>query len=412
MKSDSSRTWALPNSPIVTTSRVIGVDVARAVALMGMVVAHMRDMYVGASLSVDPWYQLVSGRSSALFAALAGLSIVLASSAANTSGQPTLRPNAQSALACRAVLVATIGLLLGAVAEGIAVILTYYGVLFLCALPVLRWRARSLALLAVGWGVAAPILSLMLRPYLPEPSLDIPAPSSLADPLGLLSELLVTGYYPVLTWAAYLFAGMAIGRLDLRSRVVSLRLAVGGALLALVSVCVSALVTRSISVQQSLLDTYDRAEVHDWAELSVVLSEGFFGTTPTGSLWWLAVWSPHSGSIVDLAHTAGCALLILGVALLVTSALSHSDRWAASVIFGAGAMALTLYVVHVLVLALPREWVWAHDIWVHVAVLAGTGAAFACRRSQGPLEWLVSHTSRTVVGAALPTRPEGQFKGR
>jgi len=387
----------------VTTSRIIGVDVARALALLGMVVAHMRDHYPGASSTIDPWFQVVSGRSSALFAVLAGLSIVLASTCTRSRERPTLRTDARAVLAARAVLVATIGLLLGIFADGIAVILTYYGLLFLCALPVLRWRARSLALLAIVWAVAAPMVSHTLRIYLPDPSLDIPAPSSLSDPLGLISELLVTGYYPVLTWATYLFAGMAIGRLDLRSRVMALRLAAGGALLAVASVAVSALVTRSARVQQSLLGGHDSPEVATWAELSGVFSEGFYGTTPTGSWWWLAVWAPHSGSIVDLTHTVGCALAILGVVLLATSLLSRGGQRAVSVIFGAGAMTLTLYVVHVLVLALPPDWGWAHQISVHSTVLASIGALFSACRIQGPLEWLVSRASRTTALAGKTT---------
>ncbi len=394
----------------MTTSRIIGVDVARALALLGMVVAHMRDGVNATNGSLDPWHQLVAGRSSALFAVLAGLSIVLATSSASTDGQPSLRPNARTALVCRAVLIVTIGLLLGSFAEGIAVILTYYGLLFLCALPVLRWRARSLALLAVGWGVTAPIVSLVLRPFLPRPSLNIPAPSSLADPLGLMGELLFTGYYPVLTWATYLFVGMALGRLDLRSRLIALRLALGGGVLAAISIGVSALVTRSVNVQQSLIDTYDRGDVGDWSELSDTLTSGLFGTTPTGSFWWLAVWSPHTGSIVDLAQTVGCALVILGLALAATSRLSQGGRRVASVIFGAGSITSTLYVAHVLTLVLPAGWGWAFEISVHVMVLAVIGAIFALVRARGPLEWLVAESSRAAASTADPTRESPAFR--
>lgn len=383
----------------MTTSRIIGVDVARALALSGMVVAHMREPVEATDGSLDLWHQVVAGRSSALFAVLAGLSIVLAASLISTVEQPRLRPSARTALACRAVLIATIGLLLGAVAEGIAVILTYYGLLFLCALPVLRWQARSLALLAVGWGLTAPLASLILRPFLPRPSLVIPAPSSLADPLGLTAELLFTGYYPVLTWATYLFAGMAIGRLDLRSRRTSLRLALGGGALATISIVVSAMVTRSVSVQQSLIDTYDREDVSDWSALSERLASGLFGTSPTDSWWWLAVWSPHTGSIVDLAHTVGCALVILGLSLATTSLLPARGQRVVSVIFGAGSMTLTLYVGHVLTLALPDEWSWAHEVWVHVVVLTVIGTLFALARTRGPFEWFVAECSHAAAAA-------------
>ncbi|MGC1206870.1 MAG: hypothetical protein WA880_02825, partial [Ornithinimicrobium sp.] len=329
-----------------------------------------------------------------------GLSIAL-TTRAHGAPDVTLRPGARVSLVVRAGSIAFIGLLLGMVGAGVAVILAYYGVLFLCALPVLRWGARSLALLALGWGVAAPVLSMTMRPWLPAPTYDMPSPSFLLDPAQLLSEIVVTGYYPVLTWATYLFAGMAIGRLDLRSPRTAVRLVMSGLWLAVVAVSISAVLIRFDGVRRALIDTYDvLGGTTTAAELATDLYLGFFGTTPLGSGWWLGVWSPHSGSIVDLMHTTGTAMAVVGACLLVTSRLGVRARRAVGIAFGAGTMTLTLYAVHVLLLAAPESFDWVTRISVHVLLLATVGSVLVATKIRGPLELLVSEIATYAARAA------------
>jgi len=370
---------------------VIGLDVARALALFGMVVAHLADSTPPGPVDVSPWFQLVAGRSAALFAVLAGVGLVISS---RRGGD--LRPGARSAIATRALLIAVLGLLLGpfGALAGIAVILTYYGLLFLFALPVLGWSARSLALLAGGWAVAAPIISTLVRTGMPQPDLQVPQPASLLDPLGLMTELLLTGYYPCLTWAAYLFTGMAVGRLDLRRTAVSARLVATGVVLAVGALVVSRTVLGSPSLARQLVASDDViGSPTTLGQLRTEVALGFFGTTPTESWWWLAVWAPHSGSIADLVHTTGCALAVVGVCVLLTHRLAGMGRRAVVLAFGAGRMTLTLYTVHVLLAAAAEATPLTSNVVFGVVILALTGALFAWFRTPGPLERWVSLTT-------------------
>lgn len=41
---------------------------------------------------------------------------------------------------------------------------------------------------------------------------------AVADPVGLVSELTLAGYYPALPWVAYMCVGLMIGQLQLSSR--------------------------------------------------------------------------------------------------------------------------------------------------------------------------------------------------
>ncbi|MGB5952705.1 MAG: heparan-alpha-glucosaminide N-acetyltransferase domain-containing protein [Ornithinimicrobium sp.] len=377
-------------------SRIVGIDVARALALLGMVSAHMIDQTSSNGTEVDAWFQLVAGRSAALFAVLAGVSIVLTTRATGTSaGEVALRPGARRAVAVRAALIAAIGLVLGIPDVGVAVILVYYGALFCCAIPFLRWQARSLLILSICCALASPVASLLLRTILPPPGLVVPEPSSLLDPLGLLTEVLVTGYYPVLTWVTYLFVGMAVGRLDLRSKAVAQRMVLLGLSLAIAALGVSAILKRSPGVQASLIDSYDiTGTVSTFGELNRQITLGFFGITPVDSWWWLGIWAPHSGSIADLAHTAGCAVTVLGAALLITHRLSPPTWRAVHIAAGAGTMTLTLYAVHILLLGAPEFLSWTEDVGFQIVVLGSLGALFAATHSKGPLELAVSRTQR------------------
>ncbi|MGO0575084.1 heparan-alpha-glucosaminide N-acetyltransferase domain-containing protein [Ornithinimicrobium panacihumi] len=376
--------------------RVVGIDLARMLALLGMYAAHLTtSRQPDAPGGVDPLFQVVAGRSSALFAVLAGVGIVLASRSAIGRGEVGL---ARGRLAVRALAVAVIGLVLGQLDSGLAVILTFYGLLFLCAIPVLTWSAGRLAWLAAAWVLVAPVVSLLLRRQVEAPAKLVPSIQSLADPLTLGSELLLTGYYPVLTWAAYLFAGMAVGRLDLHSGWVAGRLAVGGALLASATVAVSVALTSRPEVRAALVAD-PRRPVAGWDELDTQLRTGFYGTHPTGTPWWLGVWSPHSGSIIDLAHTIGSALLVTGLCLWLVHALT-SVPW--HVVGGAGAMTLTLYSTHVAVLASPLDHKGPLALSVHSAVSIALGALFAASKVRGPLEQLVTAATRTIGPAGPP----------
>ena len=374
--------------------RVVGLDVARAVALVGMMATHILPALDLDGVSFSR--QLAGGRASALFAVLAGASIALMSGRA-TPQHGRQRVATSAGLAVRALLIAVIGLLLGELDSGIAVILTYYGLLFLLAIPFLGLGARSLAVLSVVWLVAAPVLSQLVRPRLPEPSYDSPTFASLADPLQLLSELTLTGYYPAFVWLAYVFAGMALGRVDLTHRRTTTVVGVVGAALAVTSVVVSEVLLAAPGAKRALVETFD--DPGALGSVTMTLQRGLYGTTPTDSWWWLAVHAPHSGTPFDLAHTIGTSLLV--VALCVAAGRAAPRTLA--VVFGAGAMTLTLYSAHV-VLRSPGLWdsdTMATFLGQVTAVLL-VGAAFRLARRRGPLEALVAEAQAAVRRAAAP----------
>ena len=102
------------------------------------------------------WHWLASGRASALFAVLAGVSLALMSGGTRpVRGRERLATT--TGLVVRALLIAALGLALGDLGSGLAVILTYYGVLFLLGLPFLGPALAALFVLAGVWLVLAPV---------------------------------------------------------------------------------------------------------------------------------------------------------------------------------------------------------------------------------------------------------------
>jgi hypothetical protein len=348
---------------------------------------------------------LAGGRSAALFAVLAGVTLALM-----TGRHEPVRGRERLArslgIAVRALLIALVGLYLGGLDTGLAVILTYYGVLFLLGLPFLGLRAPALLGLAAAWVVAGPVLSQVVRPHLPRRGFNNPFFDQLDDPARLFSELTFTGYYPVVPWLAYLLVGIALGRMDLSRRRVQARLAAGGAVLAVAATAVSRFLTSRDPVVQALLDDGGPA-ADSGPQLLRLISGGMYGNTPVDGPWeWLLVVAPHSTTPFDLAQTIGSALAVIGLCLLGVGALDGAWTRRVAVLFGAGTMTLSLYSLHVVMrtsAVLPEETPSSFP-W-HVVALLGIGALYVSGGRRGPLEWVVASASGWVAGLVRREEP-------
>jgi uncharacterized membrane protein len=362
--------------------RLVGLDVARCLALLGMVATHVLDARTpDGELATAQW--LAGGRASALFAVLAGVSLALMTREPLRGRPLALR---SLGIAGRAVLIAALGLLLGGLDSGVAVILTYYGVLFVVGLPFTLLRVRTLVPLTVAWVLVAPVVSHLVRPDLPERGFESPSFAQLADPGQLASELLLTGYYPVVPWLAYLLAGIALGRLDLHDTSLLGALALGG-------LGAAVLATR---VSRTLVDPAVASEN----------ATGMFGTTPADGDWdWLLVVAPHSATPFDLAQTIGSAVLVISACLLLERLLPRAARTVLGVVLGAGAATLTLYSLHVVMLT-PGVWPEEEpsSYVSHVVVLLALGAVLRLLGRRGPLEAMAGLPVRLARSAAGASR--------
>lgn len=379
-------------------SRLWGVDAARGIALLGMMTVHVLPTSDPATGEATWAGMLFAGRSAALFAVLAGVGLALMVGSGGRTGWY------RRVISVRAVLIILIGLGCAMLGAGVAIILVHYGLMFLLALPFLRLGARALMLVAAGWLAAAPPLywwlQNQLRPSPVEPPDRLwhsPGFADLTQP-GLLGlDLVVTGYYPLLLWPAYLFVGMAVGRLDLRSTTTQLLLVLFGTAGAAITYAVGSLVQAHSGLTERLLPY-----AGDPTALAGSLETGDHFLPLISDPLWFLIPMPHQGSTMDLLHTASCAVAALGLCLILS-------RWAGlalAPLAGAGAMPLSLYVGHLLVLGplwrmpgAPFAQTQEHTmILLLVAGALVAGAVKIRLRRRGPLEALTHSCSTSLAG--------------
>ena len=348
--------------------RIGGVDVARGLAVLGMMSAHV-GVAADDLWSTDGWLGIADGRSAALFGVLAGLSIALLSGGTMPPSGERLR-FARVRIAVRGVLVFGIGAVLMALGTPIAVILPVYGLLFVLALPVLRLPPRALAALAAAVAIAGPPLCFGLEDALTAAG---------GPPAGLL-EYLIAGYYPAAIWLAYVLAGLAVGRSDLRSPAVRRRLLALGVLLAVLG--------------------YGGG----------LLATGLAAGSPESTLRLLDT-EPHADSTVEVTGNIGVALVVIALCLVL------ADRWPRPVlpIASTGALALTAYTVHIVVIAvLGPEVVREPEVDVHLRFLVVTVVLCTLWRllwRRGPLEWAMHEISTRVAASVLDGGTAGGTPG-
>ncbi|WP_328498602.1 DUF418 domain-containing protein [Streptomyces sp. NBC_00414] len=328
-----------------SAGRLIGIDLARGLAVFGMYAAHVGpEPTVGGPVGFLA--ELARGRSSALFALLAGFSLVL------ITGRPqprTGRAGRQAAgrIVLRALILIVAGYALTALDTDVDVILSFYGLIFLIVLPLYRLRARTLALLATVSALLMPLALYVIQQaiYGGDWADRIVAADPLArvsDTDGLL-ELLFTGEYPVLTWTPFMIAGMAVARLDLGRARIRGRLALTGAGLAVLghggSWLALHLVPNALATVAAATDGEGAASAW-WSDTVGYLDDD----TPAA---WLLVGAPHSQTTFSVLGNTGVALLVVAACVTAAARLPRLVRLLRPVA-AVGMIALTAYVAHIL----------------------------------------------------------------
>ncbi|WMX69356.1 DUF418 domain-containing protein [Streptomyces collinus] len=354
---------------------------------------------------------LASGRASALFATLAGFSLVLIAGRLEPKTGLAGR-QAKARIVIRAVILLVVGTALAMTDFGGAVIINFYAVFFLLALPLVRLRARTLAIIAVALAVVTPQLAYALRALLSESvvnTIDSYDPLARLSGVGVL-DFLLTGFFPAITWMTFVVTGMALGRLDLASGAVRRRLAVVGPALIAFGYGVSWLALRLTGGAEKMMAGMpgmmdfdvlkDRGAMKDPG-----MAEESFDLPVGGGLWGPDAWGllaaePHSASTFDLVGCIGIAITVILCATTAMDRLPWLRRLATPVI-AVGTMSLTLYVGHILViLALPGEAVTppqSASFGLLLCFIAGAtvfAAVWSRFFRRGPLEYLLNNATK------------------
>lgn len=384
----------LPRRRARTVARYVGLDVARGLALLGMVAVHTIEA-ADSSGGMSPAWVLANGKASALFAVLGGVGIAFMTGR-RKAPRGVAAARAATIPFVRGVLLVLFGLALGAIVDiaDVAVVLPYLGLVFIMAAVVVPLRTRSLFILGFAWTVIGPVLSQLLRQGMPvqEPvNLNL---GSLGDPLHTLQVLMLTGGFPALTWFAYICLGMAIGRADLRARIVIAKLLAGGALLALVTSVFASVLVDGFGLRDRLAD--DVAGTMTLDTFTNYFVFGGDGTLPADSWWWLGVQAAHTGTPLDLLFTIGTSCAVIGACLALATVFGHRFTLLAV----PGSMTLTLYSIHVLLLGRFRELPDGVHFGLQIFDLVLFALIWSRFFHRGPLEEVLRTSVRYLTPAA------------
>lgn len=346
-----------PSSPGTLTSslRIRGLDTARALAIFGMFWAHVGPMDLQGLAGRA--FALPHGRASLLFAILAGISLEIIYRRTGCDF-----PSFRRKILWRAGWLLAAGLLLQIPDHGIAVILQYYGVVFLvCAffVPLSSSRILGLAVTFTLLGGTVYFLGNRFAPGI----FDRASATLLAPPWETAVNLLATGAYPAMVWISPVLFGIWLGRQDLRSRNVSNNLMKWG----LSAFAATALLTAVLEIK--------------------------LGYPPNTGYYRLIFIEAHSQLPLWLLNGAGLACFFLGFSLSVTDRFPRLTNPFQS----AGRTALTLYVAQLLAFAAWGGSIRAQSMAegaFHSLLLLGAATLLAVAMlrmlPRGPLEWLIS----------------------
>lgn len=224
-------------------TRLHGIDLARALAILGMVFAHVGPAnYFGDALT--------RGYASATFAVLAGVSLSIISSSYR--------------LMVRGVLLMVIGCLLQLAQSSIAVVLVAIGIIFVLLPPVLRWRSRWVAALCGGFMLIGPGVQVV------------------SEWNGTYTEVLGMPY-PAIAWLTYVTLGILIHRHLVHSAALQGIVLVLGTAIGAAGVVVRDVFAEAIWIPK-LVSVYFSPEPHQGGLLDVACSCGAASAAIAGCL--------------------------------------------------------------------------------------------------------------------------------
>lgn len=349
--------------------RLIGLDVTRGVALIGVCVMNYHGYLNSGAAQLDrstlgkffnPWTGPLSTRFAAVFVAVAGIGVVLLARGAIASGDPARVAAVRWRLARRGLMLLAAGYVLDWIWSG--TILWYYGGLFLVGAAVVTLRDRWVLAL----GAASVLASAGIQWWSVQRTAGGHSTAWLLQghseatqsPRDLLFDLFVRGTHPLVPWLGFFCLGILLGRRLPWPVTTRVNLAFAGTL---------------------------------------CLAAGYGLSAAVG-------WHPHLASTHPFDRGLFYVLSTVGSTLLAVTAISWlAERTRSNAVTEALAVAgrttLTLYVLHVLVFRLVVDWLG----WLDVNAGLGTALAFAVaywavavllanlwadRVGQGPLEWV------------------------
>lgn len=206
---------AVSNLTNTVKERIIGIDVARAFAVIGMIIVNFKIVLGENGLTwVKSLASAFDGKAAATFVVLAGVGLAMMTNSALSNNDRQKIKAVRIKIAKRAFFLFIMGL--SYIVIWPADILHFYGVYMLAMLLLLTSNEKAILLSAISLVLVYPLLLIIWNyetgwdfytlDYLDFWSLD-----------GFIRNLFLNGFHPAIPWTAFMLFGFWFGKQDLNN---------------------------------------------------------------------------------------------------------------------------------------------------------------------------------------------------
>jgi uncharacterized membrane protein YeiB len=369
-KTSSPTAGDLSSPALSLKTRIIGYDLARAVALLGMLLVNF-SVLPGTCGAEPNWLdyviEMIKGRAAATFVVLAGVGLSLLSKNVYLSKDRAAINVKRLTLFKRSLFLLVIGLFNFALSP-ISDILHFYAIYIAIGACLLTVSNRSLAALALATITARPLIMIDFD-FFQNCGFNTVAYAGIGNLLGIVGHFLFNGCFPVIPWMAFVMVGMWIGRRDLSDHYLRKKILLIG--------------IGAVALSESVSRVF--IHVSSWAQLDL-----------KGLLPWFETAAGDPTPLFMLS-AIGTALVVICCIMILADRYGNTS-WTSPFI-SAGQTTLSLYVAHIIFGTLFLKAIETFDMELFFFPLWGTivfytgGLVFsyywARRFRRGPLELLM-----------------------
>lgn len=349
--------------------RIIGIDVARALAVIGMIIVNFKIVFGGEGSNwVKAFANIFEGKASATFVVLAGVGLALITKSAIQTNNIEKLNTARKRIIKRALLLFLIGI--SYIVIWPADILHFYGIYMLVIFLLLKSSGRFILLSGAVLILIYPLL-MMSWNYETGWNFNTLTYQDFWTFKGFVRSLFYNGFHPVIPWAAFMIFGYWLGKQDLHSEKFIKRL-FAYSILAFISIQFSSFFLINLLSDGSQQMTKELTEIlgiSPMPPLPIYMFNGIAIAFTTISVCILIGKKFENSKIIDALNKTGQLALTFYVAHVVigmgvVDAINSEKMGLYSVEFSAGyAIVFSLFCVLFAVIWLkfkkngPLEWV-------------------------------------------------------
>jgi len=195
--------------------RIIGIDVARALAVIGMIIVNFKVVFgENGSNWVKTFASIFDGKAAATFVVLAGIGIALMTNSAIKNNDKVKLNIARNRIAKRALFLFIVGI--SYISIWPADILHFYAIYMAITILLLTSKEKTVVISALTLIVAYPLL-LTFWNYETGWNFETLDYQDFWTLNGFIRNLFFNGFHPVIPWTAFILFGYWFGKQDLHN---------------------------------------------------------------------------------------------------------------------------------------------------------------------------------------------------